>query len=1030
MQKEKKRKEREMSRLFTLLSLVSCTIVAARGDLIIKTVDEYIAFAKEVNNNTRSYQEETVFLSNDLDFTGVSVPPIGNTEEGVFRGTFDGQGHHLSNLVISTQEEYVGLFGLSTYGITVINLVLDSTCAFEGVQSAQGQRSSEVHIGGIIGACISSLNDCSVRNSVVMGRATFSGQSSGPELSIGGVIGDCFASEGRCTISNAANFGSVVFSGTHAGESAAIGGVVGECDGTTSSVSACYVLNSANFGAVLYSGAAHGSVHMGGVIGVGAFYVYLTNCVGDGPVVVSPAGPLGGNESSARAGGVAGSLTERSIIYASYSGPRNAGIPITGELDATTKNNITRRYDAALALERPAYVPQYEGTCLVRALNAIVSDQAERRLAQWVGNPLGATLTFVADADVARPLAVRSERLVLFPTPAASAGREFDGWYEEIDLETPFIRSNVTANTTLYGLWVSDRVVTITFAANGGEEVGPVRARYGTYTPLPFPEREGYVIAKWVDNRTGLPVPFHYRVPAHNVTLKAVWAISNIFTADNFREFVSVVNNGYFSYSDSIVSLEADIDLSNKTWDISPVGTAHYPFRGTFEGNGHVIYNLSLSSRLRHTGLFGYCERGTDIRNLVLDASCTVESTYSQTGDHDDEEEGEGEGDNYKYDHVGNDEDEAKKNAYLGSVIGYCTEDNGCNMFNVISFAKLSYTGSAFGVKLYVGGIAGACTIKTLHGCNATNCIHKGDIAITGSVSELVLGGIIGSCSHDNNIDDYGGDDDDDDDEGDINGKCFISKCLSDADMTVDPEAVSDRIVIGGIAGAVYNGVVKLCASESEFNIGNLSANATVVRGNVLGTIATTTAQRVHGPCATDRNSTGEMLSSVSTLNCECFDEKFVLNEGTVVDDLNKYSKAKAMWLLNAQHHKVTLVVNGTTLFEDTSGVVLLPGFESTSRGLGFSGWFSDPRLSVPFETSTIEEDVSVYGHWKYLGPRDDENITLYIIIFVLGIVAFVALISVVVVLIICKVTGCHKRNESKEDELRRALVNDELIFN
>ena len=1001
-----------MPRLSTLLPLLACAIVAARGNLVIKTVADYIAFTKEVNNNTRSYQEETVLLDNDLDFAGVSIVPIGNTEEGVFCGTFDGQGHHLSNINISSQDEYVGLFGLSTYGITVINVVLDSTCVMEGVQSSQQHKSSEIHIGGFIGACISSLNDCSVRNSVNMGHISFRGQSNGPELSIGGVIGDCFASEGRCTLSNAANFGNVVFSGTHNGESAAIGGVVGECDGTTSSISACYIFNSANFGTVLYSGDVYGSVRMGGVIGIGAFYVYLTNCVGDGPVIAN-ADPSKANESSSYVGGVAGSLTKNSIIYASYTGPQNENISIVGEIDSTTKNNVTRRYDSSFTLEKPAYVPQYEGTYLVRALNAIVSDQAERRLAQWVGNPLGATLTFVADADEAHPFAVRSERLILFPTPAASSGREFDGWYEEIDLKTGFIQINVTKNTTLYGLWVSDRIVTITFNSNGGDSVEPVSARYGTYVPLPFPERDGYVIAKWVDNRTGLPVPFHYRVPAHNVSLKAIWAISNIFTPDNFREFVSVVNNGYFSYSESVVSLEADIDLSNKTWDISPVGTAHYPFRGTFEGNGHVIYNLSLSSRLRHTGLFGYCERGTDIRNLVLDESCTVESTYAQTGGGEDGTDIYGEENN----------DEPKKNVYLGSVVGYCTEDNGCSMVNVISFARVSYAGSAYGVKLYAGGIVGACTIKTLHGCNVANCIHKGDITITGSVSELVLGGIIGSCSHDNNIDDY------DEGEGDNNGKCSISKSLSDADMNVDSEAVSNRIVIGGIAGSVYNGIIKLCASESEFNIGNLSSNATVVRGNVLGTIATTTAQRVHGPCATDRNSTGEILSSVSTLNCECFDEKFALDEGTVVDDLNKYSKAKAMWLLNANHHKVTFVVNGTMLFDDTSGIVLLPGFESTSQGMGFSGWFSDPKMSVPFETSVVEGDISVYGHWEYLGPKDDDNPTLYIILFVLAVVAFVVLISVVVGLIICKVTGCHKKDEAKEDELRRALVNDELIF-
>lgn len=1004
-----------MLKLFALL----CLAIAVRSDLTIETVDDYIKYVKSVNNNTCLYQGETVFLNNDLDFSGATVSSIGNIEKGVFRGTFDGQGHHLSNLNITSQDKYLGLFGLSTYGLTVINVVLDANCVFEGVQSPLPQETSEVHIGGFVGACISSANECSVRNSVNMARVSFSGLSHGPEISIGGIVGDCFASEKRCSFSNAANFGDVIFSGSHTGERAAIGGVVGECDGTTSAISACYVFNSANFGTVAYSGGASGTVYVGGVVGNGPVYVYLTNCVGDGPVVNRNASTTtkvrNDGDGELYMGGIVGSLAEKSIVYASYCGPQNGNNPMIGAIDSTCKDNLTRRYDSLFNLEKRTYVPQYEGTSLVRALNAIVANQNEIRLAQWAGNPFGATLTFIADANEAHPLAVRSERLILMPTPAASSGREFDGWYNEIDLKTLFLQTNVTENKTLYGLWVSGKKLTITFNSNGGDPVSPISAEYGSYISLPTPERSGYTIATWVENITGTSVSFHFRVPARNVTLVAVWAISYIHTPDNFREFVSVVNNGFFSYLNSVVSLESDIDLSDEKWDISPIGSVHYPFKGVFEGNGHVISNLTLSARSRCTALFGYGTQGSVIRNLVLDSSCTVESTYVNTGN----------------DEASND-DEGKANAYLASVLAYCTETNGCNVTNVVSFASISFAGNVSG-KLYAGGIVGACSIGNSLGCNVASCSSRGSITVTGSAEELVLGGIIGGCSHEN-IDNGAFSDDDDTAENDGNvmtedtGKCSISLTLSSGEISVDPGAVTDRITIGGVVGYVRNGIVKLSASESSFAIVNESSDVSVIRGNILGSIGITTAQRVHGSCATDGNSTGEMLASVSTLGCECFDENFTIGGGTVVDDLNKYSASGTMWVLNYDHHTIEFVVDGERLYADASAIILVPEFRPTSRGMVFYGWYTNPKMTTPFEEDEIYSDITVYGHWKTSEPQ--KKGAGYIVYSLLGLVGIIIILAVICVPIAYKVKKYYEKKKREKDDMRKALVEDELIFN
>ena len=81
-------------------------------------------------NNETSYSGTTVFLDVDIDFSGGSPSeqfvPIGKSGSKYFQGTFDGQGHTISNLAINSSSlQYVGLFGYSK-GATIRNVVLDS----------------------------------------------------------------------------------------------------------------------------------------------------------------------------------------------------------------------------------------------------------------------------------------------------------------------------------------------------------------------------------------------------------------------------------------------------------------------------------------------------------------------------------------------------------------------------------------------------------------------------------------------------------------------------------------------------------------------------------------------------------------------------------------------------------------------------------------------------------------------------------------------------------------------------------------
>ena len=117
----------------TMLSFIPLTLLlcgAVYGaEHHIKTADEFVAFSNNVNKGT-SYSGYTVFLDSDIDLTGKAINPIGSQKK-YFIGSFDGQGHVISNLqmlVSSSTYCLSGLFGYTT-GATVKNVVMDESCS-------------------------------------------------------------------------------------------------------------------------------------------------------------------------------------------------------------------------------------------------------------------------------------------------------------------------------------------------------------------------------------------------------------------------------------------------------------------------------------------------------------------------------------------------------------------------------------------------------------------------------------------------------------------------------------------------------------------------------------------------------------------------------------------------------------------------------------------------------------------------------------------------------------------------------------
>ena len=93
-----------------------------------------------------------------------------------------------------------------------------------------------------------------------------------------------------------------------------------------------------------------------------------------------------------------------------------------------------------------------------------------------------------------------------------------------------------------------------------------------------------------------------------------------IDTAKDLMDFARVVNQGGLTAANAV--LTADIDMKAYKGSFNPIGTEQFKYAGTFDGRGHTISNLYVSSTSDYVGLFGVVSGGADIRNLTLDATC------------------------------------------------------------------------------------------------------------------------------------------------------------------------------------------------------------------------------------------------------------------------------------------------------------------------------------------------------------------------------------------------------------------------
>ena len=301
----------------------------------IATTDQLLAFAASVNDGSaEGYAGQFVALTEDLDLTGIDWTPIGSMTEDystMFLGTFDGQGHTVSNLTLDIDTPIVGagIFGMNLgevknlkaeniqihcadiYSMAVGAVVGYNMGGFvhDIVLTGENELAAFNAIGGICGGSTGSVFNCTVDGTtvVVQGDNDFSsgriiqedvGECGG--LIIGGSFGG--------TMDNCTAKGKIIATGNEPVGLGGIGGCLEMMDSVTNCTADVEIVSEkgghAIGGLCGYSGTHHigdialategvmatnypgiidnchvtvkmnvpGATHVGGLVGTGLYY--------------------------------------------------------------------------------------------------------------------------------------------------------------------------------------------------------------------------------------------------------------------------------------------------------------------------------------------------------------------------------------------------------------------------------------------------------------------------------------------------------------------------------------------------------------------------------------------------------------------------------------------------------------------------------------------------------------------------------------------------------------------------------------
>ena len=333
----------------------------------------------------------------------------------------------------------------------------------------------------------------------------------------------------------------------------------------------------------------------------------------------------------------------------------------------------------------------------------------------------------------------------------------------------------------------------------------------------------------------------------------------SITTVDELLQFAKAVDNGeYDDKTDAVVSLDADLDLTDVAW--TPIGSVfaadgtllHY-FSGKFYGNGHTISNLDFSKNYGKAEypVFGFFSvaYGAEISSLTIQGELDVSNSGY---------------------------------VFFGTVAGVAENSKISDCVSDVSFTDTN---------TYVNGTAALCG----YAINSTieHCQNKGNFSITTDTTSLQMGGIVGLaenstvqyCANTGDMTSWTPH------TGGIVGQLYqgskIINCYSTGKMVPLGKGTTD---FGGIAGTVWAGAeIKHCYFAGEMDLSQYTATKPYKRlGGLVGKVESGTpvfennyytATENVASCGTSTFAAGT-AEAIDSMKTQEFYDKLTQNDG------------------------------------------------------------------------------------------------------------------------------------------------------
>ena len=188
------------------LMLAMCAVATAEGSIFaggagteddpwqIATAEQLLALSTTVNDGSaQGYPGQFFVLTDDIDLAGIDWQPIGHMDledmsnySCMFFGTFDGQGHTISNVTFNSDYPVCGV------GVIGMNLGEVKNLTVENVQ-IRCENTYSMAIGGIVGYNMGAVHDVTLK-----GKNDIAGVNA-----TGGICGGSTGTTWNCTVEDA-----------------------------------------------------------------------------------------------------------------------------------------------------------------------------------------------------------------------------------------------------------------------------------------------------------------------------------------------------------------------------------------------------------------------------------------------------------------------------------------------------------------------------------------------------------------------------------------------------------------------------------------------------------------------------------------------------------------------------------------------------------------------------------------------------------------------------------------------------------